>query len=933
MAPLKEPKGFPFQQYMKVQASTFYLRGVTNAYSCEFTFAGDERKLHVDIQSPSYEEGYFQLTLPSELIPLMPKVYVDGEEAVYNIIEEEEEDEDEESEIYTLEFEYPPNSKSIDIVGGEVRDYRFSYPLVETGFAVSVAHNPPLKPVSVGDELVVTANVQGYLKGYDSLSYVVQVLDEQGITESISITNHPVYAETIYSDLRSTWKPENAGKFRIEALVLANDGDATFPLYKVLMEKMVIPRFEVMQDEIPASRKIIKVSSGSDNAIQPEMVASGENVYLVWANYEPGIPYDEGDLMFAKSSDGGTTFHPAIKISDIGVQERDKRLIAYDKKVFVSWVAPPKEGEQWKPGELFFTKSDDGGETFGETLQLSEGPVAYHVLAGSKEHVYAVWQTYDEQGMDSVMFRSSEDGGKTFGPFLTLGEGQGRSYSPDLAVAENEVFVIWHVQKGEDFGVMLTKSEDFGKTFGKPTELDFGGWGGSDIEIFGNKVYLLSSIRVESTFLDNKYVASDVVLSTSNDGGRTFEKPVNISNSFGESAPIKIIATGKNNENIYVLYADGIFEGANYYIAKSNDGGKTFAKPLFLLGYGSFPVDMEKSRDDVFLLWSSEYFGWYDGANNNTLFVSSVVDIEGELRVGQTTSLVISNKRIGDIHLESTDDGRLYVAWQDSGAENQSILFTKSIDGGITFHEGTNLLPVADAGPDLVVDEGSTVILDANKSYDPDDTGHLAYFWNHVGGPGGEMSDSTKPVITFKTPLVGEDSISRFALTVNDGVNESFPDYVNVHIRNTENHFTFISGATATLDRPSDDFDAGEYFVGVEIFSRYNLTDTGIELDKDSFRGTLILKDEFEVDPDFDQTEIPLRIESLTVSEDLRKLSYSASFVDMPGSVSGVVSFDQPVDFRGLYSTSSDDPSNVMTLIIDNTSFHVFHPGGYFRFD
>lgn len=937
--PKEALKGFPFVEYLKVQSETFYIRGLTNGHGCEFTFVGNERKLHIDIQSPSNEDGYFLLTLSSELIPMIPEIIVDGDEVDFSVIRDEEEDEDEEheeSEIYSIEFEYPSNSKSIDIIGKEKRGYRFSYPLVEERFTISVAHNPPLKPISIGDELIVTANVQGYLEGYDHLVYVVQVLDEQGMTESISITNRPIYTGTIYADLRSIWEPEKPGKFRIEAFVLANDGDESSPIYKILMKKMTIPSFEVLQDNTSPSGRIINVSKDSGNSSWPEMVAVGENVYLVWANYEPGVEYDEDDLMFSKSSDGGTTFLPAVKISDSGVQaQRDKSLVAYEKNIYVSWVAPPKQGDKWKPGELFFTKSNDEGKTFSRAVQLSDGPVSSHVLAAIGNNIYAVWQTYEEQGKDSIMFRASNNGGETFGPIQTLEDNeQVRPSHPDLAVTEKEVFVTWHMQRGESFSMMFAKSNDFGKTFSDPSELDFGGWGDSDIKIVGNKIYILANMNMEYTISDNKFVASDVVLSMSNDGGTTFEEPVNISNSFGETAPIKIITTGKNDENVYVLYADGIFEGANYFAAKSSDGGKTFGKPLYLLGYDSYPIDMETDGENVFLLWSEDYYAGDYQNSQGRLFISSIIDKEKELGLVNTKYLVSSSRSIYDVNLEVSNNERIYVAWQDFGTENQDILFTKSVDGGITFHEGVNILPMANAGPDVVVNEGGTVTLDGSKSYDPDNTGNLSFFWNHVDGFGVDISETTNPIITITIPMVGEDSTSTVVLTVNDGRNESFRDYITIHIKDIENHFIFTSAARVTLDRSLGDFSSGEYDASVKIFSKYVNAGTGIELDKNSFSGTLIITDLFEADPDFEQMEIQLKIESVDVSDDLKTISYSASPVGMSGQVSGKINFSQPVDFRGQYSPSSEDMNNTMTLELDGAEFQIlFGPGGYFIFD
>jgi MYXO-CTERM domain-containing protein len=99
-------------------------------------------------------------------------------------------------------------------------------------------------------------------------------------------------------------------------------------------------------------------------------------------------------------------------------------------------------------------------------------------------------------------------------------------------------------------------------------------------------------------------------------------------------------------------------------------------------------------------------------------------------------------------------------------------------------NQGQNNAPVANAGPDLAVNERTVVTLNGSGSSDPDAGTTLMYAWSQTGGTpivtltGG---DSTQP--SFTAPEVTADTVLTFTLTVNDGLLSS-TDTVNITVRN-----------------------------------------------------------------------------------------------------------------------------------------------------
>ncbi|MCS6817548.1 MAG: PKD domain-containing protein [Blastocatellia bacterium] len=119
-----------------------------------------------------------------------------------------------------------------------------------------------------------------------------------------------------------------------------------------------------------------------------------------------------------------------------------------------------------------------------------------------------------------------------------------------------------------------------------------------------------------------------------------------------------------------------------------------------------------------------------------------------------------------------------------------------------------NAAPIAEAGPDRVVDEGTEVVLDGTASRDPDGD-PLTFRWRQVAGPSVTLSDPTSAQPRFTAPIV-DPAVPppirlTFELIVSDGRVESDPDLVVITVNrrpiaNAGPDQRVDEGTTVTLD-------------------------------------------------------------------------------------------------------------------------------------
>jgi hypothetical protein len=128
----------------------------------------------------------------------------------------------------------------------------------------------------------------------------------------------------------------------------------------------------------------------------------------------------------------------------------------------------------------------------------------------------------------------------------------------------------------------------------------------------------------------------------------------------------------------------------------------------------------------------------------------------------------------------------------------------------------SNNAPIANAGPDLEVNENNSISLSGSASSDPDIGDSLNYSWKQTGGnPVLDISAGVdKEILTFTSPTVSVDTMFTFELIVTDKYGIMNTDIMNVLVKDIPSS----SASNSTISAPSNsENQASKMMIQIEV--------------------------------------------------------------------------------------------------------------------
>jgi len=388
------------------------------------------------------------------------------------------------------------------------------------------------------------------------------------------------------------------------------------------------------------------LSNNDGDSLDPQIEASGNNVYTVWNDHSEG----DFDTFFKRSDTSGDSFQSTKDLSNgKNGDAQDQHIVKEGNNVYVVWT---------EDGDVYFKRSTNNGASFGSTVNLSNDDTLSEKpeIAVVGDNVYVVWvdASSDEQGdqQSQLFFKRSTNDGASFGSLKKLDIIR-ESLDPKIAASGNNVYIAVTGGSEDSEELFFTRSTNNGSSFSEFISINNNHEDArlGDIAAKGSNVYITWDDQVHGV---------SFIRSTNN--GASFGDIREF--GFGSESQLDTISS-----NVYVVWANG---DGNIAFKASTDNGAHFGSTKILSSNGNADSpQISSSGDAVRIVWSENSNG-----NNDIFFRAS--GNEGS-SFGSTKNLSNNDGESEDPQIISSG-GKVYVVWEDDTPGNFDIFFKKGVD-------------------------------------------------------------------------------------------------------------------------------------------------------------------------------------------------------------------------------------------------------------
>lgn len=306
--------------------------------------------------------------------------------------------------------------------------------------------------------------------------------------------------------------------------------------------------------------KVLVDDVDNPSTARPVMGAGGSGeIYLAWAGEE--------SVYFSKSTDDGRFSSSPTTISEGSfISEGPLLGIEGSNTVNLAWVDTSADDNN---GMVRYARSSDGGDSFSSPpIKLSTDGIdasCPQLAVGYDQKVYVAWAG-TEGGISDIYATVSADGNPFSAPVQL---GRLNAGCPGMAIAPGgEVYLVWEESSNIYFVKFFQSSK--GGHFSIPKIISGSSGTASSPRIALDKQYI-NIIWVDST-TKNK----EIYFAGSDDYGKSFSEPLNISNTSTDSVSPAIAANG--NGMVYIAWSEGVPGEREIYFA-AGKGASGFDTP------------------------------------------------------------------------------------------------------------------------------------------------------------------------------------------------------------------------------------------------------------------------------------------------------------------------------------------------------------------
>ena len=392
------------------------------------------------------------------------------------------------------------------------------------------------------------------------------------------------------------------------------------------------------------------LSNNDGDSFDPQIDASGNNVYTVWRDFSGG----DADTFFKRSATSGDSFLGTKDLSNGKDGDAENQRIAKEgNNVYVVWS---------EDGDVFFKRSTNNGASFGSTINLSndDNGSGSPEIAVAGDNVYVVWvDGTSVNGVDQsqLFFKRSTNDGASFSSVKKI-DFRAESLDPRIAAAGNNVYIVFVGGSEDDEEVFFTRSTDKGSSFSEVISINNNDELSSlgDIAAKGNNVYIV--------WQDDSQSESHTFFKRSTDNGKSFGDMKDFGPGFNPQLDTV-------SSNVYIVWTNGDNDIA---FKASKNNGASFGSTKILSGDDNAD---NLQNPQISSLGNAVRVVWENLSGNEDVFFRASGN-EGD-SFGSIKNLSNNDAQSFGPQIISSGNN-VYVAWSDDTPGNFDIFFKKGVD-------------------------------------------------------------------------------------------------------------------------------------------------------------------------------------------------------------------------------------------------------------
>jgi len=290
--------------------------------------------------------------------------------------------------------------------------------------------------------------------------------------------------------------------------------------------------------------KRLTVNTG--DSTNPAIAVSGNNIHLVWQDSNPGCY----QIYYKKSTDNGLTWSKAKRLTFTCYRNAYyPSIVASGNTIHIVWSNFTYVGYNW---EIWYKKSIDNGQTWSSAKRLtySSGTSDWPSIAVAGNNIHVVWED-NNPGNYEIFYKKSTDNGQTWSSPKKLSVTSGLSLYPVIAVSGNNIHVVFVDTSSGIPNLFYRRSINNGSSWEVKNLTNETTYSckSPDIAISGNIVSIVFTKWIS-------WLALDICYKRSTDNGQGWTKTLQFSYSWGESLRPAIAISGKYTSIVHVVWED-----------------------------------------------------------------------------------------------------------------------------------------------------------------------------------------------------------------------------------------------------------------------------------------------------------------------------------------------------------------------------------------